>query len=540
MALAAAADDRWIEARSGPFQILSNAGEKPAREALNVLEQMRYELGVALGKEDLKTIWPIRIVVWKANPAAPVLIRDNYTGAVTAGAPIPPACMRECVRILIESNAGRMPAGIESGLVSFYSTVQAVGTRVTLGEPPPPGERNFEWARIHLLVTNPNYAGRLRVLLYNLQRTAELEPAFRNAFSKSVAEVDQQARASLASSKFETVVVGGQPLNPNRDFLVRTAEAPLGVIALADLRQDAAAYQALAAAAPAVAHEGLAFLALRAKHDDEARKEFHAATEAGSTSARAWYESARLEPDAVKARASLQKAAELNTSWGEPYALLASLETDPSRKLEWLKRAAALDPRNSSKWRAVAELYQRHHKYAEAAKAWNAAEDAAADDAERDGIRKEREGIAEQVVEAEIAQRRLQEEERQRDLQRVKDAAMAEVRAAEKRANAAQPRAATGKVEQMEIGAAPSGKVHGQIAQIDCMGRMARLVVRTADGKQVRLLVRDPKTVVVLSGGELSLACGAQRTPRTASIEYQPGANAKLGTAGEVVTVNYE
>jgi hypothetical protein len=310
---------------------------------------------------------------------------------------------------------------------------------------------------------------------------------------------------------------------------------------MADVRRDAAAYQAIAAVAPADAHEGLGFVALGANREDEARREFNAATQAGSTSARAWFEAARLEPDAPKARASLQKAAELNTSWAEPYKLLAALETDPSRRLEWLKRAAALEPRSSANWRAVAELYQKHHKYPEADKAWNAAEYAAADPGERERIQEARRDIADKRLEYEIAERKRLEEERERDLRRVKDSAMAEIHAAEERANRAVVRAnPSGKLEQMEIGEAPAGKVKGQIAQIECLGRMARLVVRTGEGKQVKLLVRDPKSVVVLSGGELSLSCGVQRPPRAVSIEYQPAVNAKLGTAGDVVAVSYE
>jgi hypothetical protein len=285
----------------------------------------------------------------------------------------------------------------------------------------------------------------------------------------------------------------------------------------------------------------MGFAALEAKQEGGARAEFALATEAASTSARAWFEAASLEPDATKARASLQKAAELNPAWAEPYVLLAKLETDASRKLEWLKRAAALDPRDSAKWLRVAEWYQAHRKFSEAFKAWNAAEDAASDPEERARIRKARDAIEEQRVEEEIAERRRQEAERERDLQRVKDTAMAEIHAAEERANREQPRAhAAGKVEQMEIGEAPKGKVRGRVAAIDCLGRMARMVVTTGEGKRVRLLVRDPKAVVVLSGGALSLGCGVQRPAREVTIEYEPAVNAKLGTAGEVVTVSYE
>lgn len=548
--LLASAEDRWIEIRSGPSQVFSNAGDRPAREVLNELEQVRYLVGAALGKEDLKSTWPFRVLVFKAAqqtaPVIPALARDTYAAALVANTPIRPKWLREYVRILIEANSGRMPEAIESGMEEFYSTAQANGTKVTLGAPPPGAASNLDWARIDLLATSPEYAGRLRVLLYNLERGADREPAFRDAFMKTAAEIDRQAAALLQSGNFPTVTVGGRPLNPQRDFTPQPAERMPVSIALADVRlaggEDARReYQPLVSSAPAEAHEGLGLIALREKREDQAREEFAAAIEAGSKSAGAWVHSALLDPDPVKARAALQQAAELNTSWAEPYAALADIETDPSRKLQWFKTAASLDPRNAAYWVGAAELYQSHNEYPEAAKAWAAAEDASVDEAERERIRAARRDIEAHRLEYEAAERKRLEDERQRDLERVKDAALAEVRAAEDRANRAHPLANPNiKIVPMEIPDAPAGKVKGKISQIDCVGRVVRLTVRTPDGKVVRLLISDAQNLAVLGGGELSLKCGAAPPARTVSIEYQPKANAKLGTAGEVVTVTCE
>ena len=504
----ALAEDRWIEIRSGPSQVLSNAGDRPAREVLNELEQVRYIVGAALGKENLKSTWPFRVLVFKAAqrtaPVIPALTRDTYVAALMANTPIPPKWLREYVRILIEANSGRMPAGIESGMEEFYSTAQANGTRVTLGAPPPGAASNLDWARIHLLVTSPEYAGRLRVLLYNLQHGADREPAFKNAFMKTAAEIDQQAVALLKSGAFPTVTLGGRPLNPLRDFTPRTAERTLVSIALADIRLAGGAdarseYQSLVSSAPAEAHEGLGLIALREKREDEARKEFAAATAASSKSAGAWLHSARLDPDPVKARTALRKAAELNTSWAEPYATLAAIETDPSQKLQWFKTAASIEPRNAAYWVGAAELYQTHNKYSEAAKAWAAAEDASVDEAERERIRTARRGIEEHRLEYEAAERKRLEDERQSDLQRVKDAALAEVHAAEDRANRAHPPMNPNlKIVPMEIPDTPSGKVKGTISRIDCIGRVVRLTVRTADGKVVHLLISNAQNLAVL------------------------------------------
>lgn len=535
--LAAAASDRWIEIRSGPFQIVTNAGDRGGREALNQLEQVRYLLGAALGSQDFKTLWPVRIVIAKSiAPAVPVWTRDTYTGAFPADSEMPPACLREVVRILIESNAGRMPAGMEAGLADFFSTAQAAGPKVTLGAPPPPERRTPDWARIDLLQTDPNYAGRLHVLLYNLQHGGDLQPAMRNAFGKSPAEIDKQAAAMLSAGNFPTVTVSARAIDPKRDFTPTPVEDPLAAIAQADL---GGAYQSLLPAAPAEAHEGLGLLALGEKRTAEALQELTAAVEAGSTSARAWLEHARLIADPVKAKVELEKATRLNPNWAEPFVALAALETDPARRLQWLKTAASLEPRNAARWSAVAEVYQKHNLYPEAAKAWAAAEDNSVDEAERERIGEVRHAIEQQRLDYEAAERKRAEEEKQRDLDRVKAAAMAKIHAAEESANRANPRAnPAGRVENMAVGDVAPARLEGSLVQIDCLGRVMRLAIRDADRKETRLLIRDPKGVVV-SGGDLALKCGPLRPPRAVSIDYQPKADPKLGAAGEVVAVTW-
>jgi hypothetical protein len=534
---ATGAEDRWIDLRSGPFQVLSNAGDRPARDVLNLLEQLRDTLGTALGKPDLTTLWPVRVLVLKAGqPVGLALSRDTYTGALAESAPIPPEWLRECLRILIESNARRMPAAIESGLEDFYSTAQASGTKVTLGQPPPPAQRNLDWARIHLIVVDPAYSGKLRVVLYNLQQGADPEPAFRNAIGKTPADLDRQVQAYLAAGNFQTIAIGGRALDPRSDFAVRPAAPPLPQIALADLKPERAAYGALLNTAPILAHEGLGLVALRDQRTQDARENLAAATDAASTCARCWLEFARLNPD--KAPAALATAARLNPAWAEPHVLLAALESDPSKQLQELKTAAQLEPRNAARSQALAEFNQAHHRYPEAAKAWAAAELASVDEAERARIHEARRAIDEQRLEFEAAERRRLEEEKQRDLQRVKDAAMAEIHAAEERANRGQPAPPPDrKIVNLLDGPAPQGKARGRLTQIDCIGRLMRLVVEGDEGPPTRLLIRDLSKVILMGSGPSTLSCGKQNPAPFVTVEYFPKPDPKLGTAGEVATL---
>ncbi|MGE5569783.1 MAG: tetratricopeptide repeat protein [Rhodospirillales bacterium] len=540
IAWTAAADDRWIQIRSGPFHLISNAGEGPARDTLNQLEQIRHVTGTVLGKPELTTVWPIRVLLIKpGRPSTPALSRDAYISALTANAPIPREWLRECIRILIDSNARRMPAEIEAGLADFYSTATVKDTVIRLGAPLPPDQRNPGWARIHLLTVDPEYYGKLRVLLHNLQQGADPDPAYRNAFGKTPGAIDKEAAAYLAAGKFSTITLSGRPLNPRRDFFPEKMEPAAAQVALADLTPTRANWEALLAQAPAEAHEGLGFLALRENRPEEARKEFAAATAAGSKSARAWLELARL--DREQALPALSKAAELNPAWAEPHVLLAEIETDPSRKLHHLKLAADLAPRSSERWRALAEFNMAHDRYPEAAKAWSAAQAAAVDDAERARMRDARLNIERQRLDYEAAERRRREEEKQREIQRVKDEAMARIRAAEERANrGAPPPPPDRQVVPWWEGPAPDAHVTGRLTQIDCVGRLLRLVIQSGEGKSVRLLIRDPAKVVVMNpASEAAFACGAQRPVHTVKVEYYAKSDAKLATIGEVATVEY-
>jgi hypothetical protein len=528
----AVADDRWIEFRSGPFQVLTSAGDRSGRDALNQLEQLRYVLGAALGKPEMKATWPMRVVVSKAGPVAPpALARDALVGSLVAGAPAPPAWMRECGRILLEANARRMPAGIESGLLDFFSTMETDGPRLRLGKPP--AKPNPDWARMHMLETEPAYSGKIRVMLFNLQQGSDLEPAFRNAFGKGPAEIDRQAAQYFAAGNFQTIEASGAPISPRMDFKPQEPPPFVPQLALADLRGD---YRDLLARAPEEAHEGMGLVALRQNRPDDARKEF----EAGTKSARGSFEYARLVKDTAKARGLIEKAIELNPDWAEPHAALADLETDPSLKLNQLKIAAQLAPRNAAYLQAVAEMYLKHDKYPEAGRAWAAAEAASTDDAERARIRAARASIEQRRVEFEAAERKRREEQKQRDLQRVKDSALAEVRAAEARANRGQAEPPPDrKIVDWWDGPAPSGVVRGKLIQVECLKGTMRLVVEPATGGAVRLFIRDPGKVIVMGTGDLTLACGPQRSPRSVVVEYFPKADAKAGTAGDVATVEY-
>lgn len=550
LCLCAAAQDRWVEVRCGPFQVFCNAGERPAQEALGLLEQFRYLIGRVLSRDDPRTPWPVRVLVFRSGRRAepettPQSGRDSFIASLVAETQPSAQWLRALARILLDANASRLPAEIEEGLLDYYSTVRIEGVRLSVGQPP--SKPTLAWARIHLLSLHPDYYGKLRPLIYNLQQMAEVEPAWKNAVGKTPAEIEKEAAAYLAGGRFASEVVSGRPLNPRRDFHPQLVEAPEPDLALADLRLAAnriaearTLYAATLKAYPgsAGAHEGLGLAALLAGRTREAESHFRAAIQSGSRNARIHLEAARLQTDPSKALAWLRKAAELNAEWAEPHRAIAELESDPARKLQALSQATKLAPRDAELWRALAEVQEQTGDFRAASRSWAAAEQAAAGDAERARVREARRTLEQRRLEAEAAARRREAEERERELARLKQEAWERIRAAEARANRG-----TGpppeKVEPWFETPQPTGKIQGRLRQIDCLRGAARLVVESADGKLTRLVIRDPSKVVVLGGGRLELACGSQKQPRTVVIEYFPKADAALGVIGEVATIDY-
>jgi hypothetical protein len=63
--------------------------------------------------------------------------------------------------------------------------------------------------------------------------------------------------------------------------------------------------------------------------------------------------------------------------------------------------------------------------------------------------------------------------------------------------------------------------------------------IEDAAHKIVKLLVADPAKVVYAGNGEVSLGCGVQKARRI-TVEYFPKANARLATAGEVATIEFQ
>ena len=502
----------WIEYRSGPFHVFSDAGDRRAREALTELEQLRYVLGGLIGKEglgksDLTTIWPVDLVLFanQREYGPHVLPKPLVEGgsatlaAWTGDTALPRDLLRAVTSLLIQDTGSRMPEDLETALCDLLSTIQVNATHVSVGAPLPAGELSGErlrlWAKLQMLETLPEYSGKLRIYLNNLLQAGEEDAAVRNAFDTTPAKLDAQADAYLRAGKFEAAPVIGRALNPNRDFIEKNLERAAVDALLAELAAGGKSF-------PPDSPRGLL---------------------------------------AKNTRSSLELAIKANPRWAEPHFKLAALETDPGAKIGRLKMAASLDPRNSGYWQTLALAQTDAKLYADAEKSWTAAERAAANPAERARIHQAKLDLEDQRAAFEIAERKRALEEEAHELERIKNASAAEVHAAEQAANQRLGANASNTANPIPwFGDGAGEKLSGTMTRVDCLNGLLRLTIQPETGAAVRLLIRNPKELTVAAdSGEAVFGCGVQKPARKIEVQHNAKPDAKLGTAGDIAVLKF-
>src|SRR5262249_24082862 len=155
-----------------PYEIYTESGSRAGREAMVRFQEFRHALGQVLGETDLQTAQPIRILIFKnaapwIQPSAVSTGRNSNNIVLQGKAAVPADVYRELTRVFLQANTTRMPAPLERGLVEFFSTLDVSGIHITVGKPP--AKPDLDWARMHLLVVDPDYYGKARVLLFNLR-----------------------------------------------------------------------------------------------------------------------------------------------------------------------------------------------------------------------------------------------------------------------------------------------------------------------------------------------------------------------------------
>jgi hypothetical protein len=492
----------WTEYKSGPFRVISNAGDKVARDRLNAMEQTRHVLGAMLGKTDMQTVWPVVLVLFPNQKeygphAVPEAFIDGGSATLSAWSadtPQPLDWRRDLTRQLIEANSQRMPQAIETALGDLFATIDVSATRVSLGARLPDGvlsvDRRRAWVKIQLLATNPDFSGKFRVYLNNLQQGGDEAVAIRNAFNLPVADLDRRVDEYAKAGVFETASFSGRPISPTRDFYERRLPKTEIDALFAELKAAGKSF-------PPDSPRGLL---------------------------------------AQGTQTSLELAAKANPRWAEPHVRLAAFETAPLAKVKELKTATDLDPRNIAYWQALADAQTAAGLPTDAAKSWTSAERAAPTDAERARIRQIRLDAEQRKTDFELAERKRKADEEAAALQRVKDNAAAEIHAAEDAANRQLGGLKTGEtpIKWDELHSGPT--VSGTLTRVECLNGPLRLTIQKTGGGSAVLLIRDPKTLLGKADG---YTCGPQRPARKIKVLHDDMPDAKLGTAGDIQFIEF-
>ncbi|MBL8216714.1 MAG: hypothetical protein JNK87_38700 [Bryobacterales bacterium] len=519
----------WEEVRSGPFQVWFDGHEREARRLLVRLEQIRYMMGVWLGKSEPVTLWPIHVILLNEKNAKPLPVtlgRSTWLAALPYNAEPSPAWQADIVRKLLESNARLMPPHWESGLISFLSTLTADGPKLTLGTPPPTPERTLDWARFQYLATNPEYQSRFRVLMNNLQQGADEQVAYRNSLGATKAEIEKIVTTYFQAGNFPPATIAGRAMS-EKDFYVRPLEPNTVAASLADLSGNPS--RIAAGSLEAMEFQGL-------KGDATALQQ---AVANGSKSARVHLAHGRHLKDPKQKLDAYVQAAKLNPIWAEPYVEMANLEKTPARAAFYLKQAAPLDARNSALWQRLAKIQSEANEFNDAAKSWFAAELSAPTAKEKEAVRQARLQFEEERAEKEAAEKKRIADERQRELDRLREEAMNRVREAEAKANKGGT-PVSGEVVPWWDEKQEMKKLSGTLDKVDCLKPAARLWIAAHGAKPVALLIPDPTKVVILSqNGEASFGCGVQKPARQVTVEYVPRPNAKLATSGDITRIEF-
>jgi hypothetical protein len=543
LAHAGAAREHWNELNIGPYYLDYQSDEIAARNALDQAEQLRWVLSGLLEAKDLPSLWPIRLIVTKKNAGRGLITRDGqYIAALGPGEKPPLAAI---AGVLLDANTPRLPAEAESGLQALLGTIEAHGSKVTWGGPPPNPDLAF--ARMQLFATKFEYTLSFHIFVAALKSGSSIRVAEQNAFGKNPDVLEKEAADRLAAGQWDAVAVSGRPLDPKRDFGVHDVDAAYvgAYLAAATLDSDpkgaeAAFKQAVEAggAAMPVGYEGLADLAKRDGRDP--LEELEDAMRAGSTSAPVYVAAAKGKPP-QEALVLLKKAILYNPKWAEPVYQEAQLqpadtEADRIAKEALLKQALALDPRRTDIWIDLAHLQANDGHAALSQGSWLRAAESASTPAEKKRIEDMAASTEEDRLNAAEAERKREREAAIADDQRAQDAELARIKAAEDKANANLNGSGDDPTPEKVVpweDTLPKKTVRGQLVKVDCVRGGARLSVRDRTGKTVLLFLQKP--------ADAGLDCAAPPSaPRKVTVAYAVDPDEAAHTAGRVLSMQYQ
>ncbi len=409
---------KWIRIESTHFELLTDAGEHTGRRVLDRFEQARRVFTHVF--PSLHGEYPCRVFVFASERdynrvrPGPFVTGFYQSGpdrdfiAMLDGAPeLYRVVFHEYTHLVLNHSAAKLPLWLEEGLAEFLSTIAPENGNVTVGYPvrahlqslasnrwltaaelgavtkdsPEYNEQSRvglfygeSWAFTHMLALAPEYRGRLPLMLDRIAAGEPPAAAFEQSFRATMDHALAALRAHL-NRNWALIQIAIPPseaaavpaLTPVSQQQALTAQAEL--LTVMGRTDDAAKlFAELARKFPnsPAAETGLATLALRTQRYEEARARFERAIELGASDGPTYFEYAMLLRDtqapAARVDEFLTKAVEASPGLAEAHFILgvrASDRGDYSGAVEHLRVAAAILPRQTYFWHALAYAYYK-------------------------------------------------------------------------------------------------------------------------------------------------------------------------------------
>ncbi|MCZ2148076.1 MAG: tetratricopeptide repeat protein [Bryobacterales bacterium] len=553
---------KWWRVESGPFVVFSDAGELPAAITAQRLDLARRAItGLGAGRGPLPL--PVTAFVLSERRFDTLRPAANTKGfyqsaperdfiALRWGSPdFPRVVLHEYVHMLLNHGSGPLPQWLEEGLAEFHSTIEAAGERVRLGLPVPEhvrllaaspwlqaaelsrinkDSREFNegtragvfyaesWAMVHMLRLSEDYRKGFPSFLAALQKGGGQAAAFSQAFGKSFFEAVTDLklymdRQSFPVAQYKTDLEPAPQLSAPRQVPGPRGEMSYAELALATGHAEEArkVYERISEIKPADSETAFALgrLALAQKRNDAAARYFEMAAQYPNAAAAVFFEYAMLLRDTGASRDLVRKnlfeAVNRNPGFAEAQFLLGAAASNENRHAEaipYLERAAAIFPRQSYFWHALAISYFAGGRKEDAQRAARRALESAATPRQAE--------MARQAV-------------------RLTETPDAPARAIRPEVN----------VPDSWRNKEGDSRLDGVLERIDCIGKSARFHVR-GEGRSTVFLVENPGEVLLknLSSVTFEFHCGAQK-PVPVVVEYKARADSEHGTAGVVTALEF-
>ncbi|MBZ5593406.1 MAG: hypothetical protein LAP39_14280 [Acidobacteriia bacterium] len=579
---AAFAAEQWLKLQSSHFELYTTAGEKKGREAILYFEQVRDFFVNTRRTSDTAVNVPVRVIAFRSdkefepyriNEYATAFYLEGYDRDYIVMRSISqehyPVAVHEFTHLLVKHSGAELPIWFNEGLAELYSTLKPMGKRVMVGEVIPArfyylqqnkwmsletltsvdhhspyyNERDRagifyseSWALMHMLNLSSEYRPQFSKFLNLLASGATASSAFWQAYAKTINQVQKDLENYLRGGHFNAAVFDVKLEKSAEEPDILPAPPLESGLVLADLlaltgKQEPAkeAYGRLAKEDPKSweVEAGLAELAWTGKDLEDARRHFARTAELGSPNARIYFDYAMvlraLGGRESAAIAALKRAVELNPDYQDAHLYLAYSLLQDRQYQEALDHFGTVKhlkvERASTYYHGIAYADYHLEKFADARKAAEAA-------------KKYAQNLEENVAADDML--RVLDQEKQRRALVPKQLAAPASRPA--------PEQASEPPKQMvrRADAPPRSSVLGTLRQVDCLGKVLRLRV-LSNQEQVLLAIRDAGSVTVQGSqtGTVDLTCGPQKG-KLVTVEYERREDAKLGTIGDVRSIEFQ